>query len=68
MILLKYKLIGFLVIIMGALPFLLKIKPFSDIKILSYLIPGSTIYQVILIVLGVLLIWTMQPRMQVRRF
>ena len=66
--LLKYKLIGFALIIIGAMPFLTKIKAIADIKALSYLVPGSTIYQIILIVLGVLLIWTMQPRIQARRY
>ena len=68
MTLIKYKLIGAVLIIVGALPFLSKIKTISDIKALSYLTPGSTIYQVILIILGLLLIWTMQPRMQMRRY
>jgi len=57
----KEKLIGLILIIIGILPFLLKIKSISDslakYTFLSYLVPGEIIYQLIIIALGVLLIW-----------
>lgn len=62
----KRKIIGFLIIIIGILPFLLKIQSiadaFSKYTFLAYLTPGEPVYQIILIVLGVLLIWRVKPR------
>jgi len=56
----KEKIIGFALIILGALPFLLKIDKigtaFSNSKILSYIAPGEIIYQLIIIILGISLI------------
>ena len=56
----KEKLIGGILIIIGALPFLLKIKSISNLftknKVLSYIMPGEIIYQLIIIFLGILLI------------
>ena len=67
----KGKLIGLVLIIIGALPFLLKIKSISDslakYTFLSYLVPGEIVYQLIIIGLGILLIWTVKPRMENRR-
>jgi hypothetical protein len=55
------KLVGILLIVIGAWPFLLKsdkiAKFFSEYKILEYFIPGEFFYQIILIFLGVLLLW-----------
>jgi heme/copper-type cytochrome/quinol oxidase subunit 4 len=65
----KEKLIGLILIIIGILPFLLKIKSVSDslakYTFLSYLAPGEIIYQLIIIALGVWLIW--KRRVIVRR-
>ncbi len=62
----KEKFIGMALIIIGALPFLLKTKSISDFftqnKILSFIIPGELVYQIIIIVLGVLLIWTLKSK------
>jgi hypothetical protein len=67
----KNKLIGLILIIIGILPFLLKIEniatSFEKYTFLSYLVPGELIYQVIIIGLGVLLIWTVRPRIISRR-
>lgn len=62
----KSKFVGILLIIIGALPFLLKIDLiddfFSNYDFLSYLVPGEIIYQLIIILLGFLLIWSIRPR------
>jgi len=63
---LKYKLLGLILVILGVWPFLLKISSvaafFSQYKILSYIVPGEIVYQLILIVLGVLLLWRKKAR------
>jgi len=68
---LKEKVIGFLLIILGAWPFLLKIETignlFSSYKFLEVLTPGEIVYQIILIVLGILIIWTVRPRFQTNK-
>jgi len=65
---LKEKTIGLLLIIIGALPFLLKIQAIGDFfdkySFLSYLTPGEVIYQLIIIALGVLLIWTLKAKVR----
>ena len=62
----KNKLVGLILIIIGILPFLLKIESvataFEKYTFLSYLIPGELIYQIIITCLGILLIWTVRPR------
>ena len=67
---LKEKLIGIILIILGALPFLLKIEKisswFTTNKILSFLSPGEIIYQIIIILLGILLIWRVRPDFDLR--
>jgi len=67
----KNKLIGLILIIIGILPFLLKIQSISDsltkYTFLSYLVPGEILYQVIIIALGAWLIWTVKPRVENRR-
>lgn len=64
----KNKLVGLILIIIGILPFLLKIQSISDslakYKFLSYLVPGEIIYQIIIIALGAWLIWTVKPRIE----
>ena len=56
----KDKVIGIILIAIGALPFLLNVeavdKFFTDYQFLSYILPGEIIYQVVLIILGALLI------------
>lgn len=68
---LKEKLLGLILIIAGLFPFLLKIKSIGDIfakyTFLSYLAPGEIIYQIILIVLGILLIWKVRGKVEARR-
>ncbi len=64
----KNKLIGVLLIVLGVWPFLLKIESvgnyFATYKFLEVLTPGEIIYQIVLILLGVLLIWTMKTRVE----
>lgn len=66
----KEKLIGLILIIVGLFPFLLKIQAigdaFSKYTFLSYLAPGEVIYQIIIAVLGILLIWKPRRRVEVR--
>jgi len=62
----KTKLIGFILIIIGALPFLLKNEKLAEslnqYTLVTYLVPGGIVYQILLIILGILLIWTVRPR------
>ena len=63
----KEKLIGIVLIVIGALPFLLKIKAVGDvIGSYKWILPGEIIYQIVLIVLGVLLIWTKRQQLPAR--
>ncbi len=55
----KEKLLGIILIIIGILPFLSKIesmKTYFSSGILSYLNPGNIVYQIILIIIGILLV------------
>lgn len=53
----KGRIIGLVLIIVGALPFLLKVEAINSmIGKYTFLLPGEIIYQAIIIVLGVLLI------------
>ena len=67
----KQKFIGVLIIIIGALPFLLNVEEignfFSQYILLSYLTPGEIFYQAIIIVLGAWLIIRIKPRMELER-
>ena len=67
----KNKLVGLILIIIGILPFLLKIQSIATsvekYTFLSYLVPGEIVYQIIIIVLGAWLIWTVKPRVQTQR-
>lgn len=62
----KEKLIGFVLILLGAWPFLLKIESvgsfFAGYPFLNALTPGEIIYQIIVIGLGVLLFIKMKPK------
>jgi hypothetical protein len=68
----KDKLIGIVLIIVGAFPLLMAIESIktslSSYTFLTYLIPEKVaiLYQVIIILLGVMLVWTMQQRVRVR--
>lgn len=61
---LKEKGIGLILIIVGALPFLLKIETIKDSipGFLIGLIPGEPIYQGLLVILGLLLFFSLRPR------
>jgi len=66
----KEKLIGIILIIVGALPFLLQIESVNQslpADIMSYLAPGEIVYQVVIIALGVWLILKVRPRVEMRR-
>lgn len=59
----KEKLIGFLLIVIGALPFLTKIKGIGDILAkYTFLTPGNGAYQAVLIILGLFLIVSLKRR------
>lgn len=64
----KEKLIGIILIIVGAFPLLLKIDiistAFLKYAFLSYLIPGNIIYQIIIIILGALLIFRPMAKLE----
>jgi len=61
---LKEKGIGLVLIIVGALPFLLKIGTVKDSipDFLTGLIPGEAIYQGLLVILGLVLFFSLRPR------
>ena len=65
---LKEKIIGILLIVVGAWPFLLMIEQVSEIVegwgIVEILTPGEIAYQIIVVLLGVLLLISLKPRMQ----
>jgi len=64
----KEKFLGGVLIIIGAMPFLLKIQKIADFfakyKFLSTIAPGNWIYQIIIILIGVLLIWKIKPKFE----
>lgn len=64
----KEKLIGILLVLIGLLPFLLKIKAVGDFftkyTFLSYFAPGEIVYQIIIVVLGVLLLWRIKAKFE----
>jgi hypothetical protein len=68
---LKEKVVGILLIALGVWPFLLKIQSvsdyFSSYTFLSVLTPGEIVYQLAIVVLGVLLIWSFRVRAQQAR-
>jgi hypothetical protein len=55
------KFIGVFLILLGLWPFLVRVdsvgKFISSYKFLSFFAPGEMVYQIVLIVLGVLLLW-----------
>lgn len=62
----KEKLIGIILVIVGAFPLLMNITSVSDslkqYAFISYLMAGQPIYQIIIIILGVLLLWSPKAR------
>ena len=52
----KPKIIGIIIIIIGALPFLMKLEAISNLTFLESITPGSILYQTIVIILGILLV------------
>ena len=66
----KEKLIGIILIVVGALPFLLQIESVNQslpADILSYLAPGEIVYQIVIIALGIWRILKVRHRIEVRR-
>ena len=63
--LIKAKLAGIFLVIIGALPFLFKMERFSSILnkygFLSFILPGGIGYQVLIIAVGVWLFWKVKP-------
>jgi len=68
----KEKLLGIVLILIALLPLLLKIKAIADAfakyTFLSYLVPGEAIYQIIMILIGILLVWSMKPKQRMQRY
>jgi len=66
---LKTKFIGLIIIIVGALPFLIKIEAIGNFitnyGFLEAIVPGSIIYQVIIVLLGLALIWEFKPHVAI---
>ena len=63
----KHKFIGFAIVIVGLLPFLTKVPPIAEAvekyKFLTGIVPGSIIYQVIIVLLGILLLLKLRPNL-----
>ncbi len=66
----KQKFIGLLIIIIGALPFLLKIESigdfFNNYEFLSIIMPGEIGYQLLIILLGAWLVFGRRRRVEVK--
>jgi len=62
----KHKFIGFIIVIIGLLPFLTKVTPIATAidkyTFLAAIVPGSIIYQAIIVILGLSLIWRFKPQ------
>jgi len=53
----KEKIIGIILVLIGALPFLLKIESINNLLgQYTFLLPGEIIYQLIIIILGIFLV------------
>lgn len=67
---LKEKVIGLILVIVGAIPTLLKIESFAaateKYAFLKLIIPGTMAYQAIIILLGISLIWTLRHHVRVK--
>ncbi len=68
----KEKLLGIVLILIGIFPLLLKISSiagsFAKYTFLSYLVPGEIAYQIILIIIGILLVWSRKPRQMMPKY
>ncbi|MDD5192150.1 MAG: hypothetical protein PHH54_00765 [Candidatus Nanoarchaeia archaeon] len=67
----KEKFLGVILILVAILPMLSKIesiKNYFSSGILSYLVPGEIIYQIILIVIGILLVISLRSRYKAQRY
>lgn len=64
----RTKIIGIILILLGAMPFLLKIEAigsfFEKYIFLNWLTPGEVIYQIVVILLGVLLLVRFRARLE----
>ena len=59
----KEKIIGILIVLLGALPYLLKIKSIGTAMAkYTFILPGQLAYQILLIVLGAFLIIEMRNK------
>ena len=62
---LKAKLAGMILIIIGVLPFFLNIEKFSAFfdkySFLSFVLPGGIGYQILIIIIGAWMIWKVKP-------
>ena len=62
----KEKLVGIIIIIIGAFPLLMNIESFANslkqYTFMTYLMAGQPVYQIILILLGVLLLYSPKPK------
>lgn len=62
----KEKIIGLLIVLVGAFPLLLKMKSIQDslsqYPVLQYLNAGEPVYQIIIIILGVFLLLSFKPK------
>jgi len=58
----KEKVLGIVLILAGVLPFLLKIHAVSNFftsnVVLNFIVPGEIVYQILIIILGILVLWT----------
>ena len=67
----KQTFIGTLLILIGALPFLLVISFIKDFftkyLFLTWIMPGEVGYQLLIILLGIWLIWRVKHRVEVER-
>jgi len=61
----KSKLIGIILIILGALPWLLKIETVNDTIGAYAALPGTSMYQTVIIILGLLLLVQFKHRVNI---
>ncbi len=68
----RNKVIGVILILLGALPLLLKIKSIGDAfassGFLSWIVPGEIIYQIVIVVLGLLLLIRFRTSIESTRY
>jgi len=62
------KFIGIILVVLGALPFLLKIEKINGIVgNYTWILPGEYVYQIAIIILGLLLLIQVKPKVHVER-